>query len=289
MQSTTVADRLIDQYKLQSVYDEPLRSLARQALAERTRIGVGKRDGLVAVEVDDHDPARAAELTNAYVVQLRRLTAELAITEAQQRRLFFERQLEHTKARLAAAQRAMQAAGINEGNLRAEPKAAAESYARLRAEATAIEVRIQGLRSYLTESASEIQQAQGQLAALRAQLARAEAVDASASQGDYIDRFREFKYQETLFDLFSRQFELAKLDESREGAVIQVVDAASPPERKSGPRRAVIAVMATLGAGLMLLVWTLARAAIDHSASQPASRDKLAALQQQLRRAFGRP
>ena len=116
------------------------------------------------------------------------------------------------------AQQALQASGFNPGALKAEPKAAAESFARLRAEATAAEVRLQALRNSLTNDAPEVQQQQAALAALRDQLTRAAQTTDAAGGADYIGRYREFKYQETLFELYARQFELARVDESREGA-----------------------------------------------------------------------
>jgi uncharacterized protein involved in exopolysaccharide biosynthesis len=288
MQTSTVEDRLIERFKLMEVYKADFKADARMALEQNTRISAGKKDGLLTIEFDDKSPQRAAEVANAYVDELRRLTSALAITEAQQRRAFFEKQLAQTKDKLAAAQRALQAAGINEGAIRAEPKAAAEAYARLQAEITASEVRLQTMRGYLSETAPEFQQAQNQLTALRGQLARREAVNTSGAQGDYVDRFREFKYQETLFDLFARQYEVARIDESREGAVIQVVDAATPPERKSKPKRAMMAVVATLAAGFALLLWVFVRHALRNARQDAGSAQKLGQLTAALRRSVGR-
>ena len=288
MQTTTVEDRLIERFKLMEVYDAKYRSEARKELEKNTRISAGKKDGLLTIEFDDEDPKRAADIANAYVEELRRITSSLAITEAQQRRAFFEKQLAQTKDKLAAAQRALQAAGINEGAIRAEPKAAAEAYARLQAEITASEVRLQTMRGYLAETAPEFQQAQNQLTALRGQLARREAVNTSGAQGDYVDRFREFKYQETLFELFARQYEVARIDESREGAVIQVVDTATPPERKSKPKKALIAVVATLAAGFALLLWVFVRHALRNARQDAASAQKMGLLSSALRRSMGR-
>ncbi len=147
LQSTTVADRLIDEFKLMQVYDREYRFEARKELAENARVSLGKKDGLITVEVDDVDPQRAADIANRHVDELRRLSAQLALTEAQQRRVFFEAQLKKTRDELTAAQQALQASGFNPGALKAEPKAAAEGYARLKAEVTAAEVRLQTMRS----------------------------------------------------------------------------------------------------------------------------------------------
>lgn len=271
MQSVTVSDRLIEQFKLMQEYDVDYRMEARKALAKNVRIAVGKKDGLITVEVDDKSPQRAAQIANSYVDELRRMTGSIAITEAQQRRLFFERQLVQTRDKLTAAQLALQASGFSQGALKAEPKAAAEGYARLRAEVTAAEVRLQTTRGSLADDTPEVRQQQAALGALRGQLARLEQATDVRGGPDYVGKYREFKYQETLFELFSRQYELARVDESREGALIQVVDAALPPERKSKPKRAIIAIMSTLAAGLLLIMALLARQSWrQHQARHPA-------------------
>lgn len=257
MQSVTVSDRVIEQFKLMTLYDAKFRVDARKELAGNVRINLGKKDGLINVEVDDHSPQQAAAMANQYVEELRRVTSTLAVTDAQQRRVFFERQLQQSRDRLIQAQQALQTSGFNPGALKAEPKAAAEAYARLKAEATSTEVRLQTLRGALADGTPEVRQQQAALAALREQLARVEQTSNVSGGPDYVGKYREFKYQETLFELYARQFELARADESREGALIQVVDAATPPERKSKPKRAVIAVSAALFAALVLAVWAL--------------------------------
>ena len=259
MQSVTVSDRIVDQFKLMEVYDEKFRVDARKRLATNLRIVLGKKDGLITVEVDDKSQQRAADIANRYVDELRRMTGTLAVTEAQQRRAFFERQLQQSRDRLVQAQQALQSSGFNAGALKAEPKAAAEAYARIRAETTAAEMRLQILRDTLADSTPEVRQQQTAVAALRAQLTRAEQVTDTSAGPDYVGKFREFKYQETLFELYARQFELARADESREGALIQVVDAATPPEKKSKPKRAVIAGSTTLVVGLLLAMWVILR------------------------------
>lgn len=275
MQSTTVQDRLVDQYKLMQVYDVKYRFEARQALQQNARVTLGKKDGLITVEVDDEDPQRAADLANSHVDELRRMTNVLAVTEAQQRRVFFEQQLERSKERMTKAQQSLQASGFNQGALRAEPKAAADSYARLKAEVTAAEVRLQTMRSYLNENAPEFRQQQAALAALRAQLNRAEQADDPKSGPDYISKYRDFKYEETLFELFARQYEMARIDESREGALIQVVDAAHKPEWKSKPMRAMIGIGTVGVAFIVLTVFILGRHTWRQTTLHSARRSKL--------------
>lgn len=257
MQTTTVADRLIDRYGLMAVYESEFRFEARKALATNVRITLGKKDGLISVEVDDVDPQRAADIANAHVEELRVLTSQLALTEAQQRRVFFETQLKQTRDQLTKAQQVLEASGFSQGALKAEPKAAAEGYARLKAEVTAAEVRLQTLRRNLSDNTPEVQQQQTLVAALRGQLASLERSSDLGGGSEYVSKFREFKYQETLFELFSRQYELARLDESREGALIQVIDVAQVPEWKSKPKRAVITVVTWLVSFIVLVtaVW----------------------------------
>ena len=284
MQSVSATDRLIDQFELMQVYEAKYRFEARKGLELNTRIAIGKKDGLISIEVDDKSPQRAAEMANAYVEELRRLTSVLAVSEAQQRRMFFEKELKAARDQLAQAQQALEASGFNVGALRAEPKAAAESYARLRAEITAAEVRLQVLRGTLAEGAPEVQRQAAQLSALRGQLARLERSATDDAGPDYLSKYREFKYRETLFDLFARQYELARVDESREGALIQVVDVAMPPEYKSKPKRGLIAVAATLLSLLLLGMFILVRHFWRQSAADPEGAERVA----RLRAAFGR-
>lgn len=264
MQSATVSDRLVDSFQLMQVYDAKFRIDARKQLAQNVRIAVGKKDGLINVEVDDTDPKRAADIANSYVDELRRITGTLAVGEAQQRRVFFEQQLKQSQVLLVQAQQALQGSGFNPNALKAEPKAAAESYARLKAEATAAEVRLQTIRGTLSDETPEVRQQQATLSALRQQLSRVEQPVGDAAGPDYIGKYRDFKYQETLFELYARQFELARVEESRQGALIQVVDAAQPPERKSRPKRAMVALGAAAAAAVILVFWILIR----HSALQ---------------------
>jgi uncharacterized protein involved in exopolysaccharide biosynthesis len=283
MRSHIVSDRIIDAFELMLVYREKFRVDTRKELDKNVRITAGKKDGLVVIEVDDDDPKRAAAMANRYVSELQVLTSTLAITEAQQRRVFFERQLEQTRDRLASAQKSLESGGFNAGAIKAEPKAAAEGYARVNAQVTAAEVRLQALRRAFADNTPEVQQQLATLGALRAQLTGLEARAAPQGDADYITRYREFKYQETLFDLFARQYELARADESREGALIQVVDAAAPPEKKSRPRRLLIALGVWIGSLLAISIWVLARSRWHESVRNPFVAHKANRLRRALR------
>ena len=173
LKSRTVADRLIDRFDLLNVYDEKYRQDARKALANASMIRAG-RDGIISVDVDDTDPQRAADLANAYAEELVRLNATIAVTEAQQRRKFFEQQLAQTDQNLKKAQTALEAVGSSPALMNSAPAAMVERVARLRAQVTALEVRLATMRGYLTESSPELQLAQRELSSVRAQLSQEE-------------------------------------------------------------------------------------------------------------------
>jgi len=286
MRTNNVEDRIVDRFKLMEAYESEFRFEARNALEKNVRISLGKKDGLITVEVDAKNPQMAADMANMHVSELRRLTSELALTEAQQRRAFFEGELKRTQLKLIEAQQILQSSGFNPGALKAEPKAAAEGYATLKAQTTSAEVKLQTMRRSLAETAPELQQQAALLSALRAQLSKLEGATGNIkNDSDYIGRYREYKYQETLFELFSKQFEMARLDESREGALIQVVDVATPPEHKSKPKRASMAIATTFSAFLVLTFSILFRHSWQKSKANPENAEKLS----RLAEAWNRP
>ena len=252
MQSVTVTDRMIERFKLKQLYERKYLRDTRKQLLDNVQMVVGKKDGMISVSVQDADPRRAAAMANQYVDELRKMTSVLAVSEAQQRRVFFESQMNATSTKLVAAQVALQESGFTSSAIKAEPKSAAEEYARLSAQMTATDVKLQTLRSSLTENAPDVQQLLATQQALGTKLAQLEQNSTTSSaSNDYVTKYRDFKYQETLFDLLAKQYELARVDESREGALIQVVDPALPPELKSSPKRSFIGIGCAL-LGLVL-------------------------------------
>ena len=296
LKSVTLQDALIVRFKLQERYEAKTKTDTRMALAGAVRVASGK-DGLMSVEVDDKDPKFAADLANAHVEELRKLLGKLAVTEAQQRRLFFEKQLIQAKDNLALAEVALKSTGISSSVLKSNPASAVAAVAGLKAQVTAQEVKVGAMRGYLADTAPDFRLAMNDLANLRSQLAKQEKDEPASSSisgaagskdtGDYVTKYREYKYQETLFELFSKQFEIAKVDESREGAVIQVLDAAEPPERKSKPKKATIAMIATLASGFALLLFVFVRQALRNARQDAESAQKLSALKAAWRKALG--
>jgi uncharacterized protein involved in exopolysaccharide biosynthesis len=297
LKTASLQDELIKKFDLKTRYDAKLQMDARLALTGNVKAAAGK-DGMITVEVDDKDPKFAADLANAHVSELHALLGRLAVTEAQQRRKFFEEQLQLTKTRLAKAQSDLMSSGISVQLLKGNPSSAISAIATLQAQVTSQEVKLGAMRGYLTEQAPEYKKELSDLLNLRAQLARLQKADpetgadkAGAEQSgrpNYNEVYREFKYQESLLELFTKQFEAAKLDESREGAVIQVVDAAQPPERKSKPKKALIAIIATLASGFALLLFVFVRQALRNGSQDEETARKLAAIHAGWKRAIGK-
>jgi len=288
MKSMRVQDALIERFNLIEKYEAKLKTDARVSLTGNVRIASGK-DGLISVEVDDKDPKFAADLANAHVEELSNLLVRLAVTEAQQRRMFFEKQLQITKENFTKADFALKSSGINSSVLKSSPASAVEAVARLKAGISVQEVKLGSMRNYLTESSPDFKLALSELVSLNSQLANAEKEEpASKGTSDYVAKYREFKYQETMFELFAKQFELAKVDESREGATIQVLDIAEPPERKVKPKKAMIASIATLASGFALLLFVFVRSALKNAAQDEETKLRMTALKFAWQRALGR-
>ena len=285
MKSRTIYDAIIQRFDLKKLYNRELLEDTRRALAGRVKVSAGAKDGIISVEVDDHDPKRAAEMANAFVDELRKLANTLAITESAQRRQFFEAQLKQSRDNLTKAEITLRGSGISEATLKTVPQAQLETLARLKAQIAAQEIRLASMRSYMTDSNPELRVGLQELIALRAELAKAEQSNTGAAAGEgaeYVAKFRDFKYHETLFELMAKQYELARLDEAREGTVIQIVDAAQPPERKSKPKKAQNAILTTLAVLLAMLVFVFARHALRKTENEPESAAKLAHLRRLL-------
>jgi len=280
--SQTIADKLVDQFDLLQVYDEQYRFRARKRLADNSKIGLDKKDGLITIEVNDTSPQRAADMANAYIDRLREMTSTLSVTEAQERRQFYERELATARQGLARSQSELASSGISEATLRAEPRAAAEALSMARSELAVTEVQLRVAARTLADGTPEVQQLLAKAGALRAQLSRLEQKQPK-DESNYIDKYRDFKYQEGLVEVFSKQYELARLDEQRDGAVIQVIDPATVPEWKSAPKRINIAAITGLITAMLLATWLIGRHLWRLSLRDPAVAAKAATLRATLR------
>lgn len=255
LKSRTIADQLIKKYNLTKVYETDSIEKARKILESNTYISAGK-DGLITVEVESKDKKLVARLANAYVDELLALTKVLAVTEAGQRRMFFERQLEISKNNLAAAEMALKEALELHGviSVDSDSRAIVETLARLRAQISAKEIQLSAMRAFVTTNNQDFKHGQEVLNSLRSEFSKLQngrpgaegPVAGGKSQGlENIKILREVKYHQQLYELLSKQYEAARLDEARDSSVIQVLDAAIEPERKFKPARLIIVLLLT--------------------------------------------
>ena len=297
LKSRSVQDGIVNQYDLRREYWVKDYQDARKKLNSRSNIEAGD-EGLISINVSDRDPHRAADLANAYVEQLRSLNQNLAVSEAAQRRVFYEQKLADEREDLSRAELALKRAEDKTGLIQpdAQSRAMIDAVANTRAQVGIKEVQLQAMRTYATSNNPDLKRAEQELAGLRGQLSRLERSTGELGNGnpeiptnrlpevqlDYIRRARDLKYHEALYDFLNKQLEAARIDEAKEAVVVQVVDKAVPPERKSSPRRTLIVLVATALAFGLACVWALLAEAFRRRQQDPQERERLA----QLRRSF---
>jgi uncharacterized protein involved in exopolysaccharide biosynthesis len=259
LHSRTIADALIQRFSLMSVHKAKRHVDARMRLDADTRITISK-ENVISIAVTDTDKSRAAEIANAYVEELLNLTRTLAVTEAGQRRLFFEHEVQIASDELANAEQALKKTQETTGiiQLDNQSKAMIESLTTLHAQVAAKEAQIQAMGAYATAENPDLVRTQHELAAMRGELSRIEAGQGGTSLSDvavrkvpeaaleYVRRLREVKYRETLLDLLTRQYEVARIDEAKDAAIVQVLDKAEPPELRSFPHRTTLVLTVVL-------------------------------------------
>jgi tyrosine-protein kinase Etk/Wzc len=282
LKSRTVADALIDRFSLMNIYHKKLREETRRRLEDLTQIAAGK-DGIISISVDDRSPGRAAEMANAYIDELEKLTRTLAITDAGKRRIFFEREVKAANDELATAESQLKQTEETTGIIQLDSQARVmlEAYADLRGQVAAKQVEIQAMRSFATAENPDLIRAQQELAALQTQLSRFERGQGTRSPTDlalekvpgagleYVRKFREVKYRETLFELLAKQYEAARIDEARDASVIQVMDKAVPPEKRSWPKRGLFVLAVTLFALLLGILLAYATESLKRTKEDP--------------------
>jgi uncharacterized protein involved in exopolysaccharide biosynthesis len=293
LMSRTVEDGMIKRFGLMQEYHAKRMSVARKIFESRTKVVAGSKDGLIRITLEDGDPKRAAELANGYVEEFRKLSETLAITEAARRRLFFEQQMQQAKDHLTAAEDAMtktqQSTGVLE--IDSQARALVESAAVLRGQVVAKQVEIEGMRSFATDDNPNVVLAKQELTALESQLQRVAGSqndagsDINLSKGrvtqsgmEYLRRYRDLKYQETVYELLAKELEISKLDEAREGSIVQVVDDAVPADKKSSPHRTLIVLGATILAFIVAVLWVFLRDRSARAFELPGNRERLEAI-----------
>lgn len=268
LRGRTVADVLIDRFKLVQLYGVEFRFEARTRLAANTRIEAGKH-GLVMIDVDDHDPLRAQAMVLTYVEQAQRLADEMAVTESAKRRGLFERQLAAAAQRLSRAEADLQGTGIRPDVLKGSPDAAVAEMVAVQHQILEAEVQIAAMRSTFSDTSAQLAQPRARLGQLQRKLeslkqSQGPSGGDKSAQG-YLARYRDFRYAEELYASIAKQYELARLDEARQGAPVQIIDAPSLPEWKSKPKRLVVGVFSGLAAALLMLVWVWVTFRLDQA------------------------
>ena len=296
--SRTVEDAMIRRFNLMAEYDEKKLSDARKVFERRTSVVAGTKDGLIRITIEDRDQQRVAEMANGYVEEFRKLSASLAITEAARRRLFFDQQLQQAKDDLAASEEAMRKTQQSTGVLQIDSQARAliESVAVLRAQVVAKEVQIQSMKSYAADDNPDLILAKQQLSALQSQLQQLAGSqedtgsDIVLSKGrvteagvEYIRRLRDLKYHETVFELLAKELEIAKLDEAREGEIVQVVDAAVTPDKRSFPPRAIVVSVSIVLSIFVAVGYVILRERLAQLFALPENRERLEAIRKYWR------
>jgi tyrosine-protein kinase Etk/Wzc len=289
LKSRTVEDAMVDRFNLRELYHKKLQSDARKKFEKVVDIDSGSKDGLIRVSITDSDARRAADMANGYIEEFKRLSATIAFTEASQRRLFFEQQLAKAKDDLAKAEEDLERTEQRTGlvQLDAQTRAAIQLIADLRAQVAAKEAQISAMRSFATGENAELQMAEQELAGLRAQEEKMGAASEGTTNAlvpkgnmqeasiEYVRKLRDVKYYETIFDLLARQYEVAKVDEARQGAIIQVVDKAVVPDRRSSPQRTLIVLGAAVFGLFLGIFWAFAAAGLTRISQNPAERSRL--------------
>ena len=293
LQSRTIADALIEQFNLKQEYHLKTQADTRLKLAARSSISATK-DGIISISVLDPDPKKAAAMANAYVTELYKLNQNLATTEAGQRRVFYEQQLEKAKEDLSRAEVEMKQTEESTGmlSLEGQTKAAVESSARLQALIAEKEVELQRLASFATDQNPELQRLRAELAGLHQQQAALQSKNAKGelTAGElpeaglqYVRKLREFKYRETLFEILARQYEAAKMDESKNASVIQVLDPAVEAEKPSSPVRLAFAGGGALAGLLFAFMVVFMQSMVERWRRDPERGSKLRLLSMYLR------
>jgi uncharacterized protein involved in exopolysaccharide biosynthesis len=293
LQSRTIADSLIRQYDLQKVYKTKKLSDTAKELKSRSSFESGKNT-LITITVEDHDPKRAAAMANSYMDALREQNGRLALTEASQRRLFFEQQLEREKNSLADAEVELKKTQEQTGLIApgGQAQIEIETMAQTRAQITSLQVELSSLTQGATNENPEVVRLQTQISDLQQHLRKLESDPANRLPGnlqlptskmpelalEYVRKQREVKYHEVLFELIAKQYEAARLDESRESPVLQVVDRAVVPDKKSGPPRTLLIAVSCFLGFLVGAVYVMLRSLIRKLDSEAGSAIKLAAL-----------
>jgi len=280
--SETVQDRLIDEFQLMNIYHDRKIEDARKDLAEHTEVSEDRKSGIITIDVTDHDPNRAAAMGKAYVGELDRLVAQVSTSSARRERIFLEGRLEKVKEDLdLAAKNFSQFASKNSAiDIPAQGKAMVEAAAVLQGHLIAAQSELSGLEQIYTDNNVRVRAAQARVNELQKKLNEmGSAGTQGGSQSEnslfpsirklpllgvtYADLYRETKIQETVYELLTQQYELAKVQEAKEIPTVKVLVAALVPTKKSFPPRILIVLLGTMLGITLAMMWILGKTQWD--------------------------
>lgn len=299
LQSRTVLDKIITRFELKALYDVRTMDDARKRLRKKINMQSDPKSNVIVITVDDRDARKAAAMANAFVEELRGMTKDLAVTEAAQRRLFFEGQLKETKESLIKAEEAVRGFQERTGTLQVDEqvKAVIKNIAQLRAEIAAKEVEIRVAKTFSKPSNPDLQRSEANLSGMKVELAKLQTRSGNGNDpmmptgrmpsvgAEYLRKMRDLKVNESLYELLLKQYEAARLDEARDAAIIQVIDRAVPPEKSVKPKMFSLLLMAGFlsFAGSIMLAFFLEQK--ESACRQPENRERIAQLKRYA--AFG--
>jgi uncharacterized protein involved in exopolysaccharide biosynthesis len=297
MRSQSVQSALIEQFKLKERYGARNTEEARQALNLNVAILADKKSGMLFVDAQDKDPEFAAQLANAQVKELNVILSRLAVTEAQQRRAYYEQQIIKTQTKIPQLEleykEAQKRSGLEVASLLSEAGT-------LPGQIAAKELQLQVLSRFATAQNPELKRLAVEISALRAQMARYElsksepkaspskpGQSTESAKTNFVQKatqaYNTLKIQEALLDGYVKQLELAKVDEAKEGPAVQVVDEARAPEMRAKPERKKLVLAYTVTGLIIAFVLAALRALLRHIRSTPEGLQRWS----QLKRAWG--
>ncbi|WP_305043729.1 GumC family protein [Geoalkalibacter sp.] len=276
LKSRTIADAVIEQFDLMNAYGQESRSQMYDKLNGLMNVSLGKTDGVISVSVDDQDPRRAAALANAFVEELKKLNVRLNLSTAGRERQFLEERLAVVGRDLAQAEDNLKRFQEEHKAIKLDEQAKGliEAISRLKGELASKEVELGVLLSYQTEQNPQVRALRESISQIREQIRRLEQSPGGQQvAGDvffvtsevpelglqFARLMRDYKVQETLFELLTKQYEVAKISEAKNTSTLQVLDDAFVPDRKSKPKRSLMVLVATFAAGFLAILVAFVR------------------------------
>src|SRR5580700_4113218 len=278
LESRTVADRLIDEFQLSREYRTTKIEYTRKELEKHTKISEDRKSGVITITVTSREPGRAAAIAQAYVGELDRLVSQLSTSSARRERMFLEDRLKTVKSDLdnAATQFSEFASRNTAIDIPAQGKAMVEAAAVLQGQLIAAEAEASGLEKIYTVNNVRVRALQARIAELREQLQKLGGSTSPAEVRNdnslypsirklpllgvtYADLYRRTKIEETVYELLTQQYELAKVQEAKEIPSVKVLDSAVVPTVKSSPHRVVLTLCGTFLALCGTAAWILLR------------------------------